>query len=333
MAVFAGRFEKVVFVLSSGRTGTTALAQHLNDCYDETFAVHEPPPSWRLRCASGKALCGRLGRSELAQMLAHSRRRMIEHTRQSIYIESNPYLGGFLEAFADVFERPRIVHVVRDPRSFIRSSINFGTFRGIKGLANRWVSYWLPKPERLLQPAGPRWNDMSQPMRLAWYWDLVNLRWDVASRSMAGIMWRMRYEDLFARDGSGVRKLIDWLGLPPNDRVIENITRQPVNASKDHGFPRFRDWEPALSRQVIDRCRELMRLYGYDENIEAKIADSAQATPARGRSHEHRRRAGCDVDGACRRVLGRSDQRPGTRVGQSFMGGQGMRTSFFSRIS
>ncbi len=196
---------------------------------------------------------------------------MIDRASQSIYVESNPYLGGFVEALGDVFDRPRLVHVVRDPRSFIRSSINFGTFRGMKGLVNRWVPYWLPKPERLLPPARPCWNEMSQPMRLAWYWDLVNCAGPWREDLWAGLPAHTLRRP-FARDGSGVRTLIDWVGLPANDGVVDNITRQPVNASRDHGFPRFRDWEPALSRQILNHCRELMQLYGYDEKAEAKVA-------------------------------------------------------------
>jgi hypothetical protein len=45
LTYFAGKFDKAVFIVSSGRTGTKALAHHLSKCYDNVFAVHEPRPS------------------------------------------------------------------------------------------------------------------------------------------------------------------------------------------------------------------------------------------------------------------------------------------------
>jgi len=264
MAVFSGKFARAVFIVSSGRTGTMALARHLDACYEQVWAAHEPRPSWRLRRASSRALCGRLSREELARLLADNRRRLVAGIGAVYYIESNPFLGGFLDVFGDVFENAAVVHVVRDPRTYIRSGMNFGTFRGIKGLAVRLIPWWLPRPELMPGSGGLRWSEMSPPVRLAWYWAMLNRHLNRGQTLYGDNYLRIRFEDLFARDGSGLKQLAAWIGLPWDERLVQCANSEKVNASRDAGFPRFADWSDSLKRQVMDHCGELMELYGYN---------------------------------------------------------------------
>jgi hypothetical protein len=277
LAIPGGKLERVVFVVSSGRTGTTALAQHLERCFSQVRAMHEPSPSWRLRRASAKALCGRMTRDQLVVLLASSRRKLLASIDRPIYVESNPYLGGFIEAFGDVFDAPRIVHVVRDPRTFIRSSMNFGTFRGVKQLAQGLIPYWLPKPEHCAGPCVKRWGDMAEPERLAWYWELINRELNRGQELYGPNYLRVRFEDLFARDGSGLHRLTDWIGLPRNEELAAASNSENVNASGKGRFPKWDEWDAQLKEQVLGHCRKLMVLYGYDLEKQATVPLSAGA--------------------------------------------------------
>lgn len=272
MAIFAGKFEKVVFIVSSGRTGTTALATHLDASYDNVCALHEPKPSWRLRRASGKAVCGRMGKQELVDLLADCRRSLVDRISQPIYIESNPFLGGFVEAFGEVFDKPKIIHVVRDPRTYVRSSMNFGAFRGLKKLANLFIPYWLPKPDYMPGPRQYAWRQMSEPQRMAWYWSIINRALDRAADISADSYIRIRFEDLFAKDGSGLNTLTDWIGLPRSPRLSADANREQVNASRDRNFPRWVDWPGELKGQLLEYCGELMDKYGYSRDAEMKVS-------------------------------------------------------------
>src|SRR3954470_6916232 len=164
MAEFGGK--KFVFIVSSGRTGTKAIAQHLSRCYPQVWAAHEPRPSWRLRMGTTRALCGKASREELKGMLIRLRKKLVGSVTQGIYVESNPYLSGFVEVIGEVFEGASVVHVVRDPRSYVRSGVNFGAFKGLKKLAAEWWPNWFPK--------GAEWKEMDAIGRLAWFWSLVN---------------------------------------------------------------------------------------------------------------------------------------------------------------
>jgi len=282
VAVFAGKFEKVAFIVSSGRTGTKALAQHLGTCYANVRACHEPTPSWRLRRASNKALCGHAGLDELTDLLARSRRRLARGIAEPIYVESNPYVSGFVEAIDRVFDRPLLIHVVRDPRTFVRSSINFGAFRGLKLLANHFVPYWMPKPEYFGRPCERRFRQMSPPERMAWYWNLVNRALNRGQEVYGDRYLRIRFEELFARDGTGMSLLTDWMGLPRNPKLIEAANSEQVNASRDRHFPRWPDWDESLKARLLEHCGELMALYGYAPEGEMRVSGGLAVSAAGG---------------------------------------------------
>ena len=52
----SSHLEKVVVILSTGRTGTKALAHFFNTSYDNVTALHEPAPSRHLRLLSNRAM-------------------------------------------------------------------------------------------------------------------------------------------------------------------------------------------------------------------------------------------------------------------------------------
>ncbi len=267
MAILHGKFKKVVFIVSSGRTGTTALATHLDRIYPDVRALHEPRPSWRLRRASNKALCGHMRRQQLVRLLADSRRQLAARIDRPIYVESNPYLGGFLDAFDEVFEHPLLVHVVRDPRDYVRSSINFGTFAGLKRWAQALVPYWLPKPENFAEPGEITWNEMSEPARLAWYWAILNTELNRGRQLFGPRYLLIRFEDLFKPDGSGLRQLTDFIGVAYDPRLVESANSEKVNASFVHRMPRWQEWDSSTLGEVVGYCRPLMREYGYATDL------------------------------------------------------------------
>jgi hypothetical protein len=72
----------------------------------------------------------------------------------------------------------------------------------------------------------------------------------------------MRYEDLFNPDGSGVKNVLPWIGLPENADLLEKIRGERVNASTGRSSA-WAKIEPDARRAVIDMCGEQMRRYGY----------------------------------------------------------------------
>ena len=280
MAVWPDKFEQVVVVLSTGRTGTQALAHYFNTAYDHVTALHEPKPTRHFRMMSNRAMTGKLSKETAVNALVRSRRRLVEKITRPIYVESNWYLYGFLEPLKEVFGRPKILHVVRDPRTFIPSYINYGTFSGLKKIAAEFLPYWYLKPEQKDPKTPLRWKQMSEPQRLAWHWHVVNQEIDRGKELYGDDYLLLRYEDIFPRekkggagDGGGadaptalppgLTKLLDWIGLPANDKLVQ-LMGDKRNASQNRGFPKWEQWDEATRKAVLEMCGEQMGRYGYD---------------------------------------------------------------------
>ena len=266
--------QSVVLIVSTGRTGTKAIATHLGHCCSDLQAFHEPRPTrFHLRRTGNRYLCGQLPKPQLIDILSRHRDRMLAKSPGRYYVESNPALSGFLDAFGDVFSDFRVVHVVRDPRTYVVSSLNWGVFRGARRALARFMPYWLPKPDAItnsdstapdLHHDHKPWVRMSGPERLAWHWSMLNRHLNRGQSLYGDRYLRMKYEDLFSRDGSGFNQLLNWLGLPPNSNLSSEANRENVNASRNRGFPKFTDWPPADRAALVHHCADLMTEYGYD---------------------------------------------------------------------
>ena len=241
-----------------------AIARYFGRCWPDVHAVHEPPPSRWLRICSCRYVCGKLDRAGLLRQLVQKRRGLLAGIHKPIYVESNPYLWGFLDVLNEAFDRPHVLHIVRDVRTYIRSAAGHGMFHGLKALAGRYMPYWQLKPE-LYQPAsGLRWIKLPPTDRVAWYWNAVNRYLDRGAELFGERYKRVKFEELFSKTDPALPKLAEWLGLPPASADLGQFRDVKVNASRYNDLPPFEQW-PAERRQwVLDHCGELMKRYGYE---------------------------------------------------------------------
>jgi hypothetical protein len=255
--------QKTALILSSGRTGTQFLAHYFDANYDDVVALHEPPPARWLRFASHAHMRGSLSDDRIRALLAWKRRRYDDRLETDFYIESNPFLSGFADVIADVWDAPIVIHVVRDPREHARSSLNHGTGSGLKGLANRLIPFWYPDVARILAlDHEPSWIE-----RAAGVWSIVNrLLCDAAPRFSH--YQRVRYEDLFDDSHSGLRAVCETLGLPYRDRDVAVAPGARRNESRRAALPDWRAWSREQCVSLDRICTPLMREFGYGDEPE-----------------------------------------------------------------
>lgn len=256
-------FRTTAVFLSTGRTGTMALAEYFNASYPNVCARHEPKPSRSLRILGNRRLCGRLSREAAVEALRRARRPLERMTGGDVYLEANPYLCGFVDVLPDAFGPTRVIHLVRDPRTYIRSAINFSFARGVRGLATALVPDWSLKPDRCEAKPPRRWREMDPIERLAWFWNRINGVLDGAERRYGADYLRVRFEDLFDRDGTGLRGIAAWLGLPPEPALVNSMREKAVNASRRRECPGWDEWSPEARRLVVQHCGERAARYGY----------------------------------------------------------------------
>ena len=231
-------------------------------------ALHEPKPSRTLRIASARFLAGRTSRANMALLLERKRRKLYAGIGTPIYLESNPYWYGFLDVLGEVFAGPRIVHITRDPRTMVRSALNFGTQRGLKRLFSAVVPYWKIRPELLDRNPPKRWWQMSPLERIAWHWRVVNSHLDRGAELYGQDYRRFRYEDLFLANGGGLGDLAEWIGVGEDSKALADMARSPVNRSMRQVVAEWDRWPEADRRTLLGHCAELMQTYGYDVDTE-----------------------------------------------------------------
>lgn len=258
-----GAVQRSVIILSTGRTGTMALAHYFDAHYADVTATHEPKPSRTLRIYSGRYMAGKFTLDDLRARLHRARTDLLAKVPTTVYVESNWYLYGFLEVLRDVFPRPRILHVVRDPRTLIPSYINFGTFRFPKALLVNLVPYWYVRPEQQDPQAPQTWSKMTPAERLAFHWKVVNTQLSRGRELYGDDYLLLRYEDIFAPGCPGLGQVADFIGVPRKDETLRQASESKVNASRRKSCPPWKEWEEPQRQRVLAICGDLMREYGY----------------------------------------------------------------------
>ena len=272
------RARSTVLIVSSGRTGTQFLARYFDTNYENIVARHEPPPRVRVRLAANAYAAGALGRERLVALLERKRRETIDSLDADLYIESNPFLWGAIDVFDEVFGEPTILHVVRDPREQVRSSLNHGTGSGWKAMANRWLPHWYPT---LPGQSGP--GDWFA--RAAGLWVTVNRRLSEIGPSCADYRL-VFYESLFDEENTGLRSLCEGLGVPFCGSGSAIDPAQRINRGQRRAYPGWREWSDAQISALHQIAGPLMAQYGYgrepawQERLQADQAERLQADPA-----------------------------------------------------
>jgi len=263
----------IALVLSAGRTGTKFLAQYLDANYPEVTARHEPKPSRSLRLASHAHMVGAVSRDRLVALLRRKRQRYVDPLRAEMYVECNPFLAGYADVIREVWQDPLIIHIVRDPREHVRSSLNHGTATGWKGLGNRFIPYWYPDVAKILNLEGLGAVGMA-----AGVWVVMNRQLRESSRHYRRYSL-LHYEKVFDANYSGLREICALLGLAYRDADAPVSPKQRINAGQLDVVSHWRDWSVADCREVERVCQPLMAEYGYGDEPEwrAKLAAGAEA--------------------------------------------------------
>lgn len=255
---------RALFLVSTGRTGTTWL-DHL---FSETSAraFHEPGPKLIRHVAHAYA-SGHLRDARAQELLRRWRADVLAESPRP-YVEASTLVYGLTRPILATFPEARVVHLVRDPLTFLRSGVNWGQYRFGGRLLNLAPFRRLAPPQ--FEPwyavgSRVRWAATHQFERLCWAWSTMNRV--IREQGDGNVRFStLPYEHLFdpERGPATIRHLLSLVELELDDADVERLRTTRVNENKPGRFPEWRQWPDQHLATAIECCHEEAARYGYD---------------------------------------------------------------------
>lgn len=244
-----------VYILSTGRTGTSSIAGILGRLFPEHRVSHERAGTRILNILANMNSVG------------YAPRGLFQFFWNRAFKDEEPFVevNNFLWRASSLAGRPEqndlIIHVVRDPRDYIESHMNISQQRLKSYLANQWVPFWQPRLQ-----LGQRSNTvLDEVSKFAAIWALKNSYLD---RYESTKYCLVRFEDLFSNTPEAysttweplVAKIEKALGASAQ---IENFDVLKQNESGFRAGQGWRQWNNERARCVDSLCGSQARAYGY----------------------------------------------------------------------
>lgn len=258
-------FQSVLF-LSTGRTGTAFLASILRDTVPNVDVYHEAGGRSRLINILSHANLAGLTSSQLT--ISVWQRTISGAIAQSqdnnhIYIDANNHLYNLAVKNPHLYPNLKVVHIVRDPRTYIRSHLNWSQSRFKSFLANYLIPFWQPTGYMVGEMGLGKWFKLSKIERFAWVWQYKNKFINQLENSSTPYLW-IRFEDLFSLSDPGLtyQKILEFIGIK-NSSQVEGYFYKFINAGKPSRLPGWMQWPDPLCRKIHLFCKDGMEQFGY----------------------------------------------------------------------
>lgn len=292
-----GKIKRPVgLVVSGGRTGTAFLGKNLGRVYPDSVAFHEPDTIHQrhlfedarwvaanfgiyqgligkilgrtgLRHISDKYVAGKMTDDEAAHQILKHRQRFYAAQDAGLIIESNYTFYGLLPILPRVFSNYKVVGIVRNPESWIRSYLKKNDRYGGRDYVS--MLGLRINPEMIGDgPTAEKWKNMNAADRLGWFWNVVYSRIAVAADRDPNIEI-YRFEDLFYGTGkeSHFMAMAKFLGQYESNsfapEIREGMLEKIENAAPDRSID---ETEEDVRRAVEAWCDPLRRRWGYEKN-------------------------------------------------------------------
>lgn len=272
--------EVIAFILSTGRTGTKTLAEGL--CGEEITSPHQPPFSRILTIASNYYIHGWIPKNVLTWMIKNLREPQILNAESRYYIQV--YAHDFLPAkiLSEKYPDLRVVHIVRDPRNFVYSYLNWMHSRFKSLVANKIVLGWHPSGFFTGECSRQEWREMDEFQRVCWQWMFKNTYLEDLFEHDSRYL-QVRFEDVFlSGDADTLRKVVDHIGIPYHDR-FNAMLHKPKNVSRKGYVSPWEAWDPFRCAQLDEICNPLMTELGYGQESlwQERVREGKESTLVR----------------------------------------------------
>jgi hypothetical protein len=248
-----------VFTLSTGRAGTRTLASLLS-LSTATLSYHEPKPLLyglsQLSYLYGNKSCSDF----IKEAFLIARKFHLDCTLSSRkgYVETSPQATFIAPIIHNVVPGSKFVHIIRDPKDFIRS-----------GMRRRWYVDHPMDTTRIKPPPGSKlsseWQFWSPFRKIIWLWQETNLWIDQFINTLGNKNCLFLHaEEIFEAQFESIEKLFSFLNSSmPSKNRIKAILSKKMNAQTSGDFPKFNDWTNDMQAALIENAGKTAEYFGY----------------------------------------------------------------------
>lgn len=250
-------------IVSTGRTGTVFFSQLFNDLYPEVAAYHERGCSRPMQILTNAHYAGLLPKRGVTFAWKSLKESEILNCEKTFHLDANCFLYGLNTIAPELITDVKVIHIVRDPRTYVTSHLNFARFRTTSFIANYLTPFWQPSPFLTREISWKKYFSLSRLERYAWIWNFKNAQMDLLEETSIPYL-RVRFEDVFYSENpeATFAKMTNFIGLPRKENIKDRFFHSVNKAPKKHFFE-WQTWsaEQAVSLDMI--CGERMKKYGY----------------------------------------------------------------------
>lgn len=292
-----------IFITSLGRTGTNFFGHKMEYMIEDCTSRHEPDtisseplvdiykkirefgffkmtvgkfsPRYSIRSLSVARRNGRLTDHEIVAYLQQMRIKKINDLKTGIYLEANHQFSGLTDFLPLAFPNAMVVYIVRDPRSWVCSWMNFSKAFYSSYDIRSWFKNTRLTPFHFKDdPFRKRWKGMTRFEKLCWLWAKENSH-AIECAEKSGSIGIFKYEDLFNEGGNykTFTKLLKFITDFPNGFKAKwdfkpHLLRQKVNSANRKIFPEWTEWSAEHIKVLDEHCRPLMERFNYGNEPE-----------------------------------------------------------------
>jgi hypothetical protein len=259
------RETRPILIVSTGRTGTIFFARLFGDLYPQVAAYHERGLSRPIQILTNLHFAHLFPRSGLRAAWRILKGAEIRNCAKPFHLDANCFLYGLPALAPELYPGLRVIHIVRDPRSYVTSHLNFSRQKFSSFVANYLTPFWQPSPFLTGEVPLSRLPGFSRFDRYCWIWTFKN-RIMASARKTQEYYLQIRFEELFSgADPQQVfEQITDFIGLPRPGGIAGRL-REPVNAAARRSISDWPEWAPAQCAALQSRCGEQMAVFGYGQ--------------------------------------------------------------------
>ena len=285
-------------MISAGRTGTKFFGDQLGHMIDGAFSVHEPDVlmdfklksldqlrlfGWYnlifgkltgksgIRNLSQNYLAGKLLLPELKAAVMDHRKKFYHTIDQNLIIESYSGWYGAIPAIQSLYKNYKIVVIVRDPRDWVISNMNWGTMYGKRDWVSRLKLGRLNPATINDEHYRDLWRGFTRFQKLCWAWKTI---YEIILKSVEKDpnVIIIKFEDLFQSNKKydHLRRLLSFITRYPDNNfsfhIPDNILERKTNVNISYSFPKFESWSVEMKTELSGICGDIMKNLGYSPN-------------------------------------------------------------------